>query len=165
MITICKASINDINAIQSIAHQTWPKVYKSIITQSQIEYMLDLFYAEEVLLENITKKGHVFLLIKENDQSIGFTAFEHQYLQKNVTRIHKLYLLPEFHGKGFGKILMDDVIKIAKASSSKLISLNVNKVNPALTFYKKAGFEIVREEKLSIGQDFFMDDYVMELEL
>ena len=165
MISICEASTKDIGIIQKIAYQTWPVVYNEIITPAQIKYMLDLFYSETALFENMTKNGHDFLLLMENSVTIGFAAFEDNYLNQKVTRLHKLYLLPSSHGKGYGKLLVDAVIKKAREKASLLISLNVNKFNPAIAFYLKIGFAIVGEEKLPIGNDFFMDDYKMELQL
>ncbi len=165
MISICEASMEDVVSIQNIAFETWPVVYGNIITQSQIKYMLDLFYSEAVLTDSIISKVQDFLLLKDQGKAIGFASFEHNYLQQKVTRLHKLYLLPQSQGKGQGKVLINAVVEKAKENSSLNISLNVNKFNPALTFYKKVGFEIVGEEKLPIGNNFFMDDYKMELKI
>ncbi|MBL0012332.1 MAG: GNAT family N-acetyltransferase [Flavobacterium sp.] len=165
MVNISEASVNDIIAIRNIAYQTWPKVYADIITQAQITYMLDLFYSESALLESIINKKHEFLLVKEQNVAIGFAGFEHGFLQEKVTRLHKLYLLPAAHGKGLGKLLLKAVAAKSKENFSTIMSLNVNKYNPTIAFYKKMGFEIVGEEKLAIGNDYFMDDYKMELKL
>ena len=127
--------------------------------------MLDLFYSEEALQENITNKGHLFILIKEDNNVLGFASFEHNYQNNNITRLHKLYLMPESHGNGMGKLLMKEVVKAALENQSKAISLNVNKYNKALHFYLKSGFEIVKEEIIEIGHKFIMDDYVVELKL
>lgn len=127
--------------------------------------MLDLFYSEAALTDSMISKVHYFLLLKNQDEAIGFASFEHNYLNQKVTRLHKLYLLPSSQGKGQGKLLLEAVVEKAKESLSLNISLNVNKFNPAIAFYKKVGFEIVGEEKLPIGNNFFMDDYNMELEI
>jgi diamine N-acetyltransferase len=165
MINISEASVNDISAIRKIAYDTWPKVYAKIITPAQIDYMLDLFYSELTLGESMIKNENSFLLVKEQNVSIAFAHFEHGYLEQKVTRLHKLYLLPEAHGKGLGKLLIEAVAEKSKENSSTIISLNVNKYNPAIAFYNKMGFEIVGEEKLAIGNDYYMDDYKMELKL
>ena len=165
MISICEASIEDVDSIQNIANETWPVVYGKIITRSQIKYMLELFYSQSALTDSIINKGHDFLLLKVQDGAIGFAAFEHNYYKQKVTRLHKLYLLPSYHRKGLGKLLVNAVMNKAIENSSLIISLNVNKFNPAIAFYQKIGFEIVGEEKLPIGNDFFMDDYKMELKL
>lgn len=51
-----------------------------------------------------------------------------------VTRIHKIYNLPEAQGKGFGKLLLAKADSLAKEIDSKTSSLNVNKYNNAVTF-------------------------------
>ena len=43
------------------------------------------------------------------------------------------------------------------------LELNVNRQNIAVGFYKKLGFNIVAEEDISIGNGFFMNDYVMQI--
>jgi hypothetical protein len=42
------------------------------------------------------------------------------------------------------------------------VFLNVNKYNKAQYFYSKLGFAIIKEEVIDIGNDYVMDDYVME---
>jgi ribosomal protein S18 acetylase RimI-like enzyme len=72
-------------------------------------------------------------------------------------------LLPETQGKGFGKFMIEEVINIAKNNKQKGVFLNVNKYNKAKFFYKKLGFKITIEEVIDIGNNYIMDDYVMEL--
>jgi predicted lactoylglutathione lyase len=43
-----------------------------------------------------------------------------------------------------------------------VISLNVNKFNKAVSFYKKIGFVVASEEDLDIGNGYLMEDYKME---
>ena len=45
----------------------------------------------------------------------------------SASKIHKIYLLPETQGKGFGKFMIEEVIKIAKKNNQKGVFLNVNK--------------------------------------
>lgn len=165
MVSIRKATVEDIPLIQKIAFETWPHVYEKIISREQINYMLDLFYSEAVLLQSMVEKQQHFLLIFDGEKPCGFAGFEHNCPEPQVTRLHKLYLLPDCQGKSLGKLLMDEVVQQALQQQSKRISLNVNKYNPALGFYKKMQFEVVADEKLPIGEGFFMDDFVMERQL
>ena len=165
MITISEATTKDFELIREIADKAWPVTYGKILSKSQIDYMLDAFYSEEVLNDNITNRGHHFLLLKEDTFYCGFASYEHHYLNTNGTRLHKLYFLPETQGKGFGKLLLDRVVTLSKENYSVLLSLNVNRFNPAFTFYQKMGFEIVAEEDLEIGQGYLMEDYKMEMPL
>lgn len=164
MITISQATSKDIPIIQEIAHKTWPITYGSILSKAQLDYMLDLMYSDASLLEQLKTKP-LFFLAYEDDVCLGFTSCENNYLNKNVTRLHKIYILPEAQGKGVGKLLIEKVIALAKENQSEVISLNVNKFNKAVSFYKKIGFEIVAEEDLDIGNGYLMEDYKMELKI
>jgi ribosomal protein S18 acetylase RimI-like enzyme len=164
MITITEATTADISTIQDIAHKTWPVAYGEIISQEQLDYMLNLMYSDNILLEQIQKQQQ-FFIASEGIHPLGFIAIEHDYKKKLVTRIHKIYILPEAQGKGVGKLLLDKATSLAKVNGSKVLSLNVNKFNKAVDFYKKIGFEIVANEVLEIGNGFVMDDYKMEKKL
>ncbi|MFV8376702.1 GNAT family N-acetyltransferase [Flavobacterium sp. LB1P71] len=165
MITIKEASIADLNIIQEIAYKSWPDTYGPILSQEQIDFMLNLWYSSAVLIDNITNKAHFFLLAFDGAVCLGFASYEHNYLNKNVTRLHKIYLLPEAQGKGAGKLLIDTIENLAKENHSVAISLNVNKFNKASSFYQKIGFEIVDEYDTEIGNGYLMEDYIMQKDL
>ncbi|PXY47290.1 GNAT family N-acetyltransferase [Flavobacterium hydrophilum] len=165
MIKINEASIEDIIKIQQIAHLTWPITYGQILTDEQLDYMLDLIYSDEALISQIEKKEQLFYLISENESILGFIGIEHDYKNEPVTRIHKIYLLPETQGKGIGKKVIEEIQKLALENNSTSLSLNVNRFNSALSFYKKIGFEIIDEVNIDIGNGYLMEDYVMEKKL
>jgi diamine N-acetyltransferase len=161
MMTITEASIYDIQTIKDIAHKTWPDTYEAILSKEQIDYMLGKMYSDAALTNDLNK-GHHFILAKEDLICLGFASFEHGYLNSNFTKLHKLYFLPETQGKGFGKLLLERVMFLAQENHSDTVLLNVNKFNKAYTFYKKMGFEIVKEEDIDIGNGYLMEDYQME---
>lgn len=163
MITISEATINDIKQIQNIVHITWPITYGEILSNEQLDYMLDLFYSDEALTLQYNKKEQLFYMIYEDQtDNIGFIGIEHNYMGKAVTKIHKIYLLPETQGKGIGKKVIDEIGILALKNNSKTLLLNVNRFNTALGFYKKIGFEVIDEVNIEIGNGYLMEDYVME---
>jgi ribosomal protein S18 acetylase RimI-like enzyme len=127
--------------------------------------MLDLFYSDEALINQFEKKEQLFYLISEDEVILGFIGIEHNYKDQAVTRIHKIYLLPETQGKGIGKKVIEEIKKMALENHSTALSLNVNRFNTALSFYKKIGFEVVDEVNIDIGNGYLMEDYVMEKKL
>lgn len=165
MLQISEATTKDLKTIRDIAYGSWPATYGEILSKKQIDYMLDLFYSDETLTENLNKKSHHFILVHDNSTCIGFASYEHNYSDKNVTRLHKIYLLPEAQGKGAGKLLIDTIENLSKVNHSEAISLNVNKFNKALSFYQKNGFEIVSEEDIELDFGYLMEDYIMEKKL
>lgn len=163
--TVREANTSDFSTIRDIAYKTWPDAYGKILSPEQLQYMLEAFYSETALTENYVHKHHRFLLLTEDDAPLGFASYEHNYQGQSVTRLHKIYLLPQSQGKGAGKLLLESVENRAVANLSKAISLNVNRFNDAQIFYRKNGFEIVGEEDIDIGRGYLMEDYKMEKKL
>lgn len=161
MISISEAGLGDIKTIQKITNITWPITYGEILSQTQLDYMLGLFYSHEALAKQIENKEQLFYLILDSEAVIGFIGIEHQYKKEAITKIHKIYLLPETQGKGYGKKVFDFIEELALENNSKQLLLNVNRFNTALNFYKKLGFEIKETVDIEIGNGYLMEDYVM----
>jgi len=161
MITIRKAKEQDIEVIRDIAAATWPSTYLDIIGQNQIDYMLDKMYNKGELLNQLME-GHIFLIAEDNENQFGFAGYSVVNHEERVYKLHKLYVLPSAHGKGVGKILINEVFNQVKDSGASALQLNVNKHNKAKDFYLKGGFTIKESVKIDIGEGYVMDDYVME---
>lgn len=164
MIILRNAKEKDISVIQKIADQTWRVTYAAYLSVPQLDYMLNKMYNTGTLLEQLTN-GHTFLIAEENGTDLGFAGFSEIDSENKIFKLHKLYVLPDTHGKGIGKLLMNEVVQLTKKSGAKKLQLNVNRNNKAATFYAKSGFQIKETVDLDIGNGFFMNDYVMEKEL
>jgi len=156
------ASSKDISVISAIAQESWPPAYGGIISEEQIEYMLQKMYSESALLQQI-QEGCEFLLCQTNNQIIGFASYS--LLENENSKLHKLYLLSTEKGKGFGKLLLEEVMRRAKMRGARTMELQVNKKNPSKEFYHRVGFSIKAELVLDIGSGFVMDDYIMSIKL
>lgn len=159
--TISIAQKSQLFIIKELAYTIWPVAYGEILSKEQLDYMLDLIYDVESL-EKQVDKNHVFLLVEDNNQFIGFASYELNFENSNKTKIQKLYVLPEIQGKGIGKHLIDYIKQIAIDANNVGLILNVNRFNKAKDFYLKYGFEITKEIKIDIGNNYIMDDYIME---
>lgn len=162
MILLRKAKEKDIEVIQDIANNTWDKTYSSILSKDQIEYMLKNMYSRGELLSQL-QQGHTFLIAEENERDLGFAGYSLTDPEKNIYKLHKLYVLPSAHGKGIGKLLMNEVLNTARTAGGLTLELNVNRNNKAAEFYMHAGFKIKEAVDIAIGDGFFMNDYVMEM--
>ncbi|MFN5981864.1 MAG: GNAT family N-acetyltransferase [Fluviicola sp.] len=162
---IREAKKADIPAIYDLAVKTWKITYPSIISNEQIDYMIEKMYSKEKLNEVIEKEKFNFLLFEIENQLVGFCSIEHNYNNEAITRIHKLYVDPEVQGKKIGQQLLANTQVLAVKNNSNKLHLNVNKKNPAVNFYFKQDFSVEREEVLDIGNGFVMDDYVMIKEI
>lgn len=160
---IRQATVEDINEIGFLANDIWPKVYDYMISAGQIRYMLDLFYSPESLYRQMTEQHHIFLLAELNQVPVGFASVGK--LSEEIFKLHKLYVQPEIQGKGIGKALVEAALDEAFEGGGRLLRLNVNRQNKSVQFYLKMGFRIVGEEDLSIGDNYFMNDFVMERDI
>lgn len=159
------AGVADISTIQNLAKIIWPQAYGEIISAAQLRYMLDLIYSSTSLTKQI-EKGHQFILARENNIAIGFASFSKKNEKDPTTfRLHKIYVLPNLPTKGIGSFLLSHVCNESIMQGAIQLELNVNKYNPAIQFYLKKGFTVLREEVIDIGEGYVMDDYVMILSL
>jgi diamine N-acetyltransferase len=163
MVSIKNATEADIPVIRSLAERIWWPTYRSIIKDDQIEFMLSQIYSEKNLSDGI-KGNEIFLLLHDNNGFQGFVSFTPWKEDIHTWKINKLYVLPENHGKGYGRRLLDEVFGRARNSGITSIILNVNRYNPALTFYKKQGFKTLKVEDVPIGP-YWMNDFVMKYDL
>jgi GNAT superfamily N-acetyltransferase len=157
------ATTEDCEIIRRLAEETWQQVYSPILGAAQLNYMLDEIYSEENLGYQITNNIQTFLLLVEDDQAVAFAAFSPRVENPDVYKLHKLYCLPATQGKGFGKILINEVVSRVLKAGKHAIELNVNRFNKAKSFYEKMGFSVIYEEDVAIGP-YFMNDFVMRKE-
>jgi ribosomal protein S18 acetylase RimI-like enzyme len=162
MTAIIDASVERIPEIQSIAEKTWGTTYKNLLSGAQLKYMLDHLYADTSLrtvMENGTQK---FILITEHDVAGGFASYGLREDDQRICKLHKLYILPQHQGKGFGKKLIDEIKRRLVEEGIHMLDLNVKRDNPAKTFYEKLGFKIIKEEDIPFGP-YLLNDYVMRI--
>ena len=166
MLSIRPAAIADAGIIHSLANRTWREVYKEILTPVQMEYMLDLMYSHEALVKQISKPRTTFLIVSDDEEAVGFAAYYPRNNDSNeVYHLDKIYVLPNQHGKGTGKKILEHIIDTIQPLGCHLLDLNVNRYNKAISFYEKLGFIKVREVDVNIGGGYFMNDYIMEKRL
>lgn len=161
---IRNADIGDFKIINDLALKTWYDTYSSILSPEQLEYMLNSMYSLEAFTEQLAIKGHHFLLLTEDDKYLGFASYELNYLS-GVTKLHKLYVLPETQGRGAGRLLISKIEDAAKRNGNSKVTLNVNRYNNAVNFYLKNGFFKAGEEDINIGNGYLMEDFIMEKDL
>ncbi len=157
------ADEKDIRSIQNLAQVTFPATYSSIISAEQIDFMMDMMYSETVLRREL-EGGITYLMLLTDGTPAGFVSFGKQD-DKGLFHLHKIYLLPDFQGLGYGREMFLQAEQEMRAQGAKAFELNVNRHNKALDFYKKMGMSIDRSGDFDIGGGFYMNDFIMRKEL
>ncbi|MDR6941816.1 GNAT family N-acetyltransferase [Mucilaginibacter pocheonensis] len=164
MFIIKIATVNDVETIRQIADQTWWVTYGPILDEEQITYMLTEIYPADKIRNQIENNLQTYLLLFEDGKPVAFASYSPREENADIYKLHKLYCLPITQGKGYGKILINEVAQKTIDAGKKVLELNVNRYNNAKTFYEKMGFAIAYEEDIAIGP-YWMNDYVMRKEL
>lgn len=164
MITIRTAGKEDLSTVQKIAFQTYGPTYTAILGPDQVDYMLKKFYSKKALSEQFDQ-GHVFLIANNLGMDVGFASYSLTDAKGKIFHLQKLYVLPGIQGSRNGISLLNAVIARVSQQGGKVLQLNVNRLNNAKTFYEKMGFAVSHTVDLPIGKGYFMNDYVMALEI
>jgi len=164
MYSIRQATVNDLETIRQIAEKTWWATYSPILEKEQISFMLGEIYSVEKISSQLINGTQSYLLLLEDDQPVAFAGYSPREEDPDIYKLHKLYCLPETQGKGYGKILINEVANKTLEAGKHILDLNVNRYNKAKDFYEKMGFEIAYEEDIPIGI-YWMNDYVMRKKL
>ena len=149
----------DFKQVYQLASEIWNNNYNGIISQDQINYMLNLMYNPERLQQDLNE-GYQWEFIYHNNNLIGYIAY---VIKGARVFLSKIYLKTSVQGMGLGKLALNRLKKYAKINNSKAVYLTVNKGNiKGIRAYKKSGFTIIAEEITDIGNGYVMDDYVFE---
>jgi ribosomal protein S18 acetylase RimI-like enzyme len=156
-IQLQKAKSQDIPLIISLAHKIWKAYYPAIITHEQIDYMLDKFYSTSSLEEQMND-GQVFYLINSNEISVGYLSVEQQ--NHGDYFLNKFYIDPNEHRKNIGENSFLQLLDLLPDMNT--IRLTVNRSNfKSINFYFKLGFIIEEVKDFDIGNNYFMNDFIM----
>ncbi len=160
------AELTDLEAIQAMAEEIWRLVYPAIISTEQIDYMLQTMYDPATMRRDITRDSITYLMILITGVPRGFAAYGPGDAGREVF-LHKLYLHPDFHGRGFGSRALHLIEeRILAAGMARILRLRVNKRNAqAIGAYTRSGYSNAGSVCSDIGGGFVMDDFWMVKEL
>ena len=160
MFEIKKAVTGDIPLIRELTFRVWPQTYANILSQKQIDYMLEMMYSEASLKKQMTEDACQFIIVYEDGNPVGFASYSEEGAQR--WKLNKIYVLQNQQGKGTGKYVINYIIEEIKKKNANSLFLQVNRYNNAKTFYEKLGCIEIDFSNLDIGNGYFMNDYVME---
>jgi ribosomal protein S18 acetylase RimI-like enzyme len=160
-VRVAPVAAADIERLIALAGEIWRRHYADIISAAQIEYMLRQRYTAEVLREELQRKDLWWDQLLVDARMTGFASY---FLTGNAgeMKLDKLYVHHDHQRKGYGGMLLDRALTIARAYGCDTLVLAVNKHNRnAIAAYEKHGFRIAESVVKDIGNGFVMDDYVM----
>ena len=152
-----------LHTLADLAFGIWHECFPGIITEAQIDYMIDRFQSYEAMCRQIESEGYHYFFICDGDEIAGYTGYRIEPEERRMF-LSKLYLRADQRGKGLSSSVIDSLQDICRREGLECIRLTVNIHNhQAIKVYRHKGFVTVFDQKADIGSGFFMDDHVMEL--
>ena len=160
-----EATVADSALINKLAAQVFPQTYSVILSLKQLDYMFDMMYSLRSLRNQMEMERQKFFLIYKNNKPCGYLSIEK--VNGRLYRFQKIYCLPEYQKTGVGRFIVEQGIKYLSENCQHpfTIELFVNRDNPAYGFYKHVGFTTFGTRDEPIGNEYFMNDYIMRKEI
>ncbi len=164
MISIRKASANDIPQIRALAEVVFPATYVPLLPEGQVPFMMEWMYSDESLQRHMAE-GHTYYIAYADNKPCGYLSVERQGEQR--FHLQKIYVLPDYQGQGIGERLFQQAVMHIQQEGTlpATMELNVNRENRAVGFYLRMGMHRARTVDVAIGNGFYMNDYIMELKI
>lgn len=148
---------------QPVLYQLMDEVYRSgyrYIWEDQGDWYVNLIYNPHTLLKELKKSTTHYFFVEVSDRKIGILKYDfpfspHEIEIPNAMKLHRLYLHPDFQGKGIAQLLFAHCEIVAKENEIASIWLEVMECQPqAKKFYQKMGFEPVLTYELDFERIF-----------
>jgi ribosomal protein S18 acetylase RimI-like enzyme len=142
----------DLASIRRITWQSWISAYASFIPESDLKSYFDIHYMEGAFLSMFDDPFTRVFIAEMDGQIAGYVRLSFNQ-DENRLYVPSLYFLPDFQGQGMGRRLLEAAEEYAAEKSLDELWIGVMVKNrQALVFYRKAGFQFVREEPFTMGK-------------
>lgn len=147
----------------AIWHEYWP----ALIGEAQTDYMVEQFQSLPAIRRDMAENDYEYWFVRATDddgttRTVGYTG-GHVEPETNRFFISKIYLLAEERGRHFASAVVSFYENLCRERGLVAMYLTVNKGNElGIRAYRGKGFETIDAVETEIGEDFVMDDYIME---
>lgn len=156
---------DEVDAIHRLACAVWRHHYPGIISEAQIEYMLQQRYEPTLIAAELARPDLWWDKLANPTAILGFAS---SFLtdERGEMKLDKLYVHPDSQRRGYGWRLIAHAAERARALGCTRLVLAVNRNNvTAIAAYLKHGFTLRATQMKAIGGGFVMDDCIMVREL
>lgn len=173
--TVRPATASDVDVLARIAAATFALACPPHLTIDRIDAFIDGVLSRSRFEEYLGDGTRQVLLAERSGQPLGYAMLVDAEPSdpdvaaairlRPTVELSKIYVLPEAHGSGGARSLMDAGLDWARTRGALGVWLGVNQQNErAQRFYAKSGFTVVGTKRFLVG-DRYEDDFVMELPL
>ena len=151
----------ELRAVANLADEIWHECFPGIISEGQIDYMVNKFQSLEAMIKQIEEQKYSYFAVRENGDLCGYFAVKPE--EDSRLFLSKLYLRLDRRGRGLATDMLRRVFEEERRYGNKSVYLTVNKYNDrAIDIYIHSGFKVIDETVTDIGEGYVMDDFIME---
>ena len=167
---IRSAKDRDFDVLLSITNSTFIATYGAFNTAENMRAYLETHFSKKALMAQLNDPQVQFYLAEQNNSILGYIKVNRGTAQTeadypNTLEIERIYVLSKFHGKGYGKLLLQKAIDVAKNNRLVNAWLGVWDQNPkAIAFYERNGFSTFGVHEFLLGDD-PQRDYMMKFDM
>ena len=156
---IRKRKVEDSSELAHSIALVWNTTYQGIVDDVFLKSLFDNEKeTAERLKNNISEQQNYYVLTLQ-DKIIGwiyYTLDSDKY--ENAAEIHSLYILKEYQGNGYGKLLYNYALENIRKKGIKKLIIGCLDGNPSNNFYKHLG-------GIYIGNNLFKEKYMENIYL
>jgi L-amino acid N-acyltransferase YncA len=120
--------------------------YNILNSTALYDYNVRSYEQQKNILEEKINKNFPVIVAELNGKVVGFGMYSEFRFREayKFTVEHSVYVDNEYHGKGIGKVLLQELIRIAKAQNLHTMIAVIDAENESsVEFHEKFGFKIV----------------------
>ncbi|WP_232022098.1 GNAT family N-acetyltransferase [Mycobacterium basiliense] len=151
----------DAAELAAVAARTFPLACPASVAAEHVASFIEAHLSVTRFDEYLSNPRYVVLAARADGRIIGYAMLVRDAAESGSAELSKLYLLPDFHGKGTSSALMDAALAAAATWGAGSMWLGVNQENErAQRFYLRCGFKIRGTRTFQLG-DHVENDYVL----
>jgi len=162
----------NIDSYISVGIQSYKEHYLHLWQDQDPSPFINKYLTKQSVIEGINNQKQLFYIVKVNKENAGILNItidseKEKSICKHNLLLNKIYLLNSFSGKGVGSKTIDFVNQLALEYKKDSILLYAMKKGKPLDFYKKHGYQIIKEAFIDLPRvlDKEKEMWLMKLKL
>jgi len=155
-ITYRDADTSDAPALAAFAELTFTETFGHLYPPEDLASYVEAKYRTDVVAAELADPDVRYVLALHDGAIVGYSKLGVVDMDVDATdalELHRLYVDTSVKGAGVAKTLMDDGLAWARGKGARVMYLSVWENNVrAQAFYKRYGFEHVKEHKFMVGR-------------